>query len=562
MNTVWRVREKLQGVVEEDLGVPAVIARVLAARGIIGSERQKFLSPDYKSDLGDPFEILELPDAVEIVTSHIKKGSKILIHGDYDVDGITSSLILKSTLKHLGANVKHILPTRDQGYGMNKHSVAYILKEKFDLVITVDCGIRDHEAIEELKKAGIEVVVTDHHQVGESIPKASAVVDTSRPDETYQFRNFCGAGVAFKLSQALLAKIQPDLLFEKQLLDLVALGTLADMMQLIGENRAIVKFGLLMMAINKRPGIQALAEFSNLELNTIDAMACGFKIIPYLNAAGRLDDPEIAFQLLAAPDLETAREYAKKLHEINSTRKDLTKSAFETISAGVTDEHSVIFEASNEWPRGIAGLIANRLTEAYARPSLVIELTEEHGIGSARSVEGINITKVLERASEHLVVFGGHKEAAGFRVKKERLELFKNDVIKYIEEERKVEVLEKEILADTECNFSEISVNVIDWLKRLAPFGEGNEEPVFLTRGATLTDIKMVGQDQNHAKFCFADDAKVTMKGIAFSRPEYATLHLGEKYDILYSLRENIWNGRRYIDLCLIDLKETKPHGV
>ncbi len=562
MNTVWRVRPMTEGVNESVIGVPALISRVLITRGIVGDAREKFLSPEYLRDLGNPLYILELPKALEIIAEHISKGSKILVHGDYDVDGITSSLVLKSTLQHLGAKVSHILPTRDQGYGMNKHSVEFIKKEKFDLVITVDCGIRDHEAIEELKKENIEVVVTDHHQVGESIPKASAVVDTSRPDETYEFRNFCGAGVAFKLSQALLARLKPDIVFEKQLLDLVALGTLADMMQLIGENRAIVKFGILMMAINKRPGIQALAELSNTELNTISAMDCGFRIIPYLNAAGRLEDPEIAFQLLAAPDLATAREYAKKLHEINTTRKDLTKNAFEAISAGVTDEHSVIFEASNEWPRGIAGLIANRLTEAFARPSLVIELTEEHGIGSARSVEGVNITKVLERASEHLVVFGGHKEAAGFTVKKERLELFKNDIIKYIEEERNVEVLEKEILADTECSFSEISVNVLDWLKRLAPFGEGNDEPIFLTRNVTLTDIKMVGQQQNHAKFCFTDDAKVTMKGIAFSHPEYATLHLGEKYDILYSLRENIWNGRRYIDLSLIDLKESKPHDI
>lgn len=562
MNTVWRVRPKTEGAEESSLGIPAIISRILFSRGIVGSEREKFLSPEYKRDLNDPFLILELPQAVNIITSHIQKGSKILVHGDYDVDGITSTLILKSTLQHLGANVFHILPTRDQGYGMNKDSVAFIEKEKFDLVITVDCGIRDHEAITKLMGQGIDVVVTDHHQLSETLPKALAVIDPSRPDETYPFTKFCGAGVAFKLSQALLSKLKPDIVFEKQLLDLAALGTMADMMQLVGENRAIVKFGLLMMAINKRPGIQALAELSNLELNTIDAMACGFKIIPYLNAAGRLGDPEIAFQLLASKDIETAREFAKKLNEINATRKDLTKTAFEAISARVTDEHSVIFEASHEWPRGIAGLIANRLTEAYARPSLVIELTEEHGIGSARSVEGINITKILERASEHLVVFGGHKEAAGFTVKKERLELFKKDVIKYIEEERQVEVLEKEILADTECNFSEISVNVLDWLKKLAPFGEGNEEPVLLTRGATLTDIKMVGQDQNHAKFCFTDDAKVTVKGIAFSRPDYATLHLGEKYDILYSLRENIWNGRRYIDLSLIDLKETKPHGV
>jgi single-stranded-DNA-specific exonuclease len=333
---------------------------------------------------------------------------------------------------------------------------------------------------------------------------------------------------------------------------------MADMMQLVGENRAIVKFGLLMMAINKRPGIAALAQLSNTDIATIDAMSCGFRIIPFLNAAGRLADPEIAFQLLASRDIETAQIYAQKLNEINATRKDLTAEAFEAISAGIDDSHSVIFEASDRWPRGIAGLIANRLTEAFARPSLVIEMTEEFGVGSARSTDGINITKILERASKHLVVFGGHKEAAGFTVRKESLEAFRTDVVRYIEEEKLSSVLEKEIMADTECYFSEISINVLDFLKKLEPFGEGNEEPIFLTKNVSLTELRMVGSKQNHAKFTFMDAAKVTMRGIAFSRPEFSKLSLGKKYDILYSIRENIWNGRRLVDLHIIDIKESK----
>ncbi len=556
MNTVWKLRNETEGLHVAEPGIPGLVSRILKNRGITGQAREHFLNPDYKRDLGDPFTMKELAKACEVISLHLKKKSRILVHGDYDVDGITSTLILKSTLEHLGANVSHILPTRDQGYGLNRYSVEKIQNEKFDLVITVDCGIRDHEAIDILMKQGIDVVVTDHHQLAETLPKALAVIDPSRSDETYGFQNFCGAGVAFKLSQALLQQHKPDELFEKQLLDLVALGTMADMMLLVGENRAIVKFGLLMMTLNKRPGMVALAELSQLDMKMIDATACGFKIIPYLNAAGRLADPETAFQLLAARDIETARSFAKQLAEINANRKELTQSAFETISAGIDDTHPIIFEASERWPRGIAGLIANRLTEAFARPSFVIELTGEHCVGSARSVEGINVTKVLERASEHLVVFGGHKEAAGFTVRKENLEAFRLDVIRYINEEKTSTLLEKLFLADTECTFSEISINVLDWIKKLEPFGEGNDEPILVTKGVTLSDIKMVGQKQNHAKFSFIDDAKITMKGIAFSRPEYATLSLGEKYDILYSIKENIWNGRRYIDLSLIDIKK------
>lgn len=543
-------------IIHGDENSPLLI-RLLASRGVVGEDAiETFLHPSYQRDIGDPIQMKDMQKAQECILRHIHAGSRIVVHGDYDVDGITSSYIMVATLEHLGAKGECILPTRDEGYGLNPTSVKKIFDKKADLVITTDCGIRDHEMIEKLTKSGVEVVVTDHHQAAETLPNAHAVVACSRPDETYPYKNLCGAGVAFKVAQALLRATTKDQVFEKCLTDIAALGTIADIMPLTGENHALVRFGLAMLNINKRPGLRVLAEIAGVSLKDITAQTLGYKIIPYMNAAGRLGDPMIAFRLLSTRNLEEAAELGEQLVAINKKRKELTQDACQEISAMVTDETSVIIAASEKWPRGIAGLVANRLTEAFARPALVIELNGEHGVGSARSIPEVNITQILSRASQHLVHYGGHHQAAGFTVKRESLTAFREDVTRFIlEEKTEAALLVHEV--DEILSFTEITSALLEMLSLLEPIGEGNPEPLFQTNNAEVVEYRWIGANEQHLKVIFKDASGERRSAIAFSRAELKPLvEIGAIFDILYSVRENIWNGRRNIDLHLVDIKE------
>lgn len=562
MKTVWKVRPKEE--FDDNLQVlnfPDEYLHILKARGAETQEQiNTYLKPLYEKDILDPLTMKDLAKARDAILEHVEKGSKILVHGDYDVDGLTATRTLVETLEHINATVEHVIPSREEGYGLNPASRKKILEGNYNLVVTVDCGIRDHEIIDELMQNGIDVIVTDHHQPADTLPKARVVVNPSRKDETYENTKLCGAGVAFKLSQAIIARTTKDEAFVKKLLDLTALGTLGDIMPLVGENRAIVKFGLMIIAVTKRIGIAELASANGVNIEKISAMDAGFKIIPFLNAAGRLGDPEVAYQLLAAKDAETARNLVDKLTQINNQRKEITKEACEEIGARVNEDEHCVFEASEKWPRGIAGLIANRLTEQFSRPAFVIEIMHDKAVGSARSIPEINVTDILEKCSEHLVVYGGHHQAAGFTVKKESLEDFEKDVRKCIDEALEGHESVIEHNADLELGFGFLDFSFLSFLKQLEPFGEGNAEPVFMTKNLEMTDLRWLGSEESHLKVQFTDDDGRRLSCIGFGRTDLKKeVRVGSRYDIMYYVRENVWNGTRSIDLHLVDLRKTKP---
>lgn len=557
MKTEWKMHP-IATIREEVASLPSQFLQLLAHRGIFEKKAiDAFLKPNFQEHLYEPLLMKEMKTARDVILRHISQKGRIVVHGDYDVDGVTATRILVSTIEKLGGDVDYILPTRDEGYGLNATSVKKIIEQKVDLLVTVDCGIRDRDAIAELTTAGTEVVVTDHHELPEKLPEASAVVNPSRSDETYPFPRLCGAGVSYKLSQALLRTQETDFIFEKKLIDLAALGTLADMMPLVDENRAFVKFGVLLLSQMPRVGIRVLARAVGIEDKTMSAETLGFKIIPYLNAAGRLDTPEYAYQLLSVEDDATARDIVSHLMSVNNRRRSLTQEACEEISESVKSEDPVIFHASEKWPRGIAGLVANRLVEQHGKPALVMEILENTCVGSARSVPSVNITKVLERCAEHLVVFGGHHQAAGFTVEKDKLEVFQ----KAFQEELALVLMSgvnvKDIVVDLEITFRELTFDLYDFVCLLAPFGEGNAEPIFVTRNARVVDYKWAGKREEHLLVTLKDSSGQRIRAVAFRRPEWKSdIALGKTIDLVYHVKENRWNGSRRLDIHIIDWKE------
>ncbi|MFC1640623.1 single-stranded-DNA-specific exonuclease RecJ [Patescibacteria group bacterium] len=557
MKTAWKLYPLKTLEQERTLDFPDLHARLLANRGICtDADIESYLHPKYDM-LGDPGQMKGVDKAVAIIEKNLQEGS-ICIFGDYDADGITASSIYFETLERLGGDVQVILPTREEGYGLNSAAVEKIIEKKVSLLITADCGMRDAEQVEQLRKANIDVVVTDHHQAGEKEPDANVVVNPMRDGESYPFQRFSGAGVAFKVCQALLRCKKRDPIEEKRLLDLAALGTLADIMPLAGENRAMVKFGLEIMRIAKRPGLRVLFEHSGLSPKKASAQDIAFRIIPQLNAAGRIGDPITALKLLGSRNVSTAAEYSRTLQQVNETRKDLTHRAVEDISGHIDENAAVIFETSESWPRGITGLVAGKISDKYMKPTFVLEVTEKTAIGSVRGIDGLNVTHLLEKCSEHLEMYGGHEQAAGFTVKRNELDAFQSKIEETVQ---KLGVTEpkKEYQIDAETSFHQIDMKLIDFLSSLEPFGEANPEPIFMTNNCRIDDFRWVGKAKQHVQLFLSDGDGNPLKCIAFHRTDLKSIiKLENTIDIVYHVRENDWNGKRMVDAQLIDCKEIK----
>lgn len=498
----WIVKNNRVIIPSEELNIHPAVYTLLHSRGLKDEEIVEFLNPDYKK-LYSPFLFQDMEKILEKIMYSIKKGERILIYGDYDVDGTTSVALLYSLFKRLRAKVDYYIPHRlKEGYGLSKEGIDYAISNSVKLIITVDCGISALGEIEYAKKNGIDVIVTDHHEPGSTIPSAFAILDP-KLDTNYPFRELAGVGVAFKLALALshinnlpVEKLKWDL-------DLVALGTIADVVPLYGENRILSHFGLKVLNRMRRPGLRALAKVAGVT-QPFTSYHVGFIFGPRINAIGRLRQAKEVVTFLTSYDENEVKQIAEKLHTLNEERKKIEKDilleALETADKIDKSKYWGLVLSSEGWHEGVIGIVASRVVEKYNRPTIIISFDEEIGKGSGRSIPEFHLYEGLKECAEFLVEFGGHREAAGLIIKKENLDKFTekfNDVVKF---HIKEEDIEKKFYIDLEIDFDIINKNLVEGMRKLMPFGPSNTKPVFIVR-----NVEVVGYPDNfsgeHIKF-------------------------------------------------------------
>lgn len=531
--------------------------RLLEIRGL----DQAFLHPKYE-DLTDPFLLPDLEKAVDRIVQAAKNGEKILIYGDYDVDGVTASTVMADALTLAGVepgNINIMLPDRfADGYGMSPRLITRAQEQDITLVITVDCGSRNHAIIDELNTLNIDTIVTDHHECGADLPSAVAVVNPKRPDfvdSKTGLRDLAGVGVAFKVAQGLVRKGLIATGQEKWLLDLVLIGTICDNMLLTGENRILGYYGVKVLDKTRRAGLREL--MSRARVKKLTSESIGFQIGPRLNAAGRLKSADLSLQLLRAKSSADAATLAEQLEELNQKRKTEQQSAMKEISTRGVPDDPVIIETGT-WHEGILGLIASRLVDEHHRPAFA--LTEvENGVfkGSGRSFGEFSLAKALDFAKDVIISGGGHAGAAGVRIDGKNLYAFREKINAYY---RSLKLVNQEKYlrphADLDItDLSDLSLQFLDELKLLEPFGAGNEEPIFRLVDIDIVNVSHMGAEQNHLRLDIKDKSGHNLKLIAFYAPEnWLTLTPEDKITPLVKLIENDFNGVRSAEARIVDL--------
>jgi single-stranded-DNA-specific exonuclease len=546
-----------------------VIAQLLYGRGLISPEDVAcFLACGHRET--DPFALAGMDEAVARIRRALADQERILVYGDFDVDGVTATALCLQVLRALGAHPTAHIPHRlEEGYGLNEETLSRLAADGAQLILTVDCGVRSLREIACANELGLDVVVTDHHSVGDELPAAAAVVDPKRPDNAQRIDQLAGVGVAYKLAQALLQRQrehslapQPVELDAHQLLDLVALGTVADLVPLVGENRALVRRGLELINQLERPGIAALCREAGLRAGQIDTNAIGYGLGPRLNAAGRVAHAQTALQLLDTADQEEARRLAAELGRLNRERQELTRSTQQLareLALEGADSAPLLFAADASFPAGIVGLVASRLADEFYRPAIVVEVGEEVSHGSARSIPEFHVTRALDQCADLLIRHGGHAAAAGFSVSNGDLPLLADRLRAVAEEWLDQVELVPALAVDLETDLSAMSWDLLRELAHLEPCGIGNPQPLFLSRGVRLLGHRRVGEEGRHLKLTLSD-GELVWDGIAFRQGEAAD-GLGPSVDLVYHLELNEWNGNRRLQLNVQDIRPSGPEG-
>ncbi len=565
----WEIAQSAPAVfLQKFAQFPALICQLFYNRNLKTKNAiSTFLDPDYKTGLYDPFRIQDMAKASDRIFRALAKQEKILIYGDYDADGITATTLLYKTLKFLGAQrVTTYIPHRQkEGYGLNSKSVQNFAQKKVKLVITVDCGISNRKQVAAAQSQGIDVIVTDHHLVPAKLPRAYAILNVRRKSDHYPFKELAGVGIAFKLACALLGQDQKHgaqecEAFEKWLLDLVAIGTVADLASLVDENRTLVKYGLIILNYAKRLGLKQLYQTARLnpKISPLTTYHIGYQIAPRLNAAGRMVHADAAFQLLLTDSEREAQELALKLEATNRERQKLTSAIFGEAEAqiGKIEERRILLAASPQWSAGIAGLVAGKLCDQYYRPTLIIERGEKHSTGSARSIEAFDITAALDDLADLLIRHGGHKTAAGFTLATENIALFYERLETMAQAKMSPADLRPSLEIDAPLPLTQISWSLYDLLEKFSPFGESNSIPRFLARRVRVVQMRTVGSENKHLKLTLQDQNQKTFEAIGFGLREWLSkIIIGDKIDLVYELSSHEWNGRQDLELKIIDLK-------
>lgn len=544
--------QKLSG----DLGVSPLIARLLINRGITEkTTAHRFLNIE-SQNFYDPFLLDGMKITVDRIHQAIESKEKILVFGDYDADGVSSTSIMVSGLKSLGASVTYYVPNRfTEGYGPNVPAIEQARNAGVSLVITVDTGISAHEVAEAARLMGLDYIVTDHHEPPPELPEAFAIINPKKPGCPYPFKSLCGAGVAFKVIHALTGDIP------YHLLDLATIGTVADLMPLLDENRLLVTKGLRAIASTRRPGLQALMTVAGIQPQNITEEDIGFSIGPRINAAGRMDHANPAIELMLAETMEEALPLAQSLDDYNHERKKVVEEIAREASllADGLPEHlkNVLVIAKEHWHEGVVGIACSRVVEANFRPTIVLSIDPETGLakGSARSIEGFDIFKALSKCRDLLLHFGGHEMAAGMTLEKENLPLLAERLNAIALETLKEEDFIPINHIDESCSISDISIPFLESLQKLAPFGMGNAKPRFAIEGVQIGEIRQIGSKKDHLKILFKED-KSTLDGVAFRKGGlFHQIDPESPISVVGELSINEWNGFRKPQMMIDDLK-------
>ena len=551
-----------------ELGIDPVLAELLAHRGISSfAEARSFFRPDF-SNLHDPFLMKDMDKAVERVVRAVDGGEKILVYGDYDVDGTTAVSLVYSFLRKNGANVDFYIPDRyDEGYGVSFKGIDWASENGFVLIITLDCGIKANDKVAYAASKGIDMIICDHHLPENELPAAVAVLDPKRTDCNYPFDDLSGCGVGFKLVQA-YSSVR-GIPFERlvPLLDLLVVSIASDLVSVMGENRILSYFGLKQLNENPRTGLLAIIKLSGLDPSHITIDDIVFKIGPRINAAGRMESGRVAVEMLTAEDEETAVRIGCEINEYNNERKsidrEITKEALEMVQSGsCLSAGNATIVYNPEWHKGVVGIVASRLVEAFYKPTVVFTKSQANGLvtGSARSVQGFDLYDAIESCADLLENFGGHLYAAGLTLKEENLPEFCRRIEKFIGDRITAEMLTPVIYVDTELNFEQITPKFFRILKQFQPFGPGNTAPVFVTENVYDNgNGRKVGADAGHLKLELIQESQPYrhISAIAFNKSaHFEHIRNGNPIDICYSIVENYYRGIANIQLRIRDIRE------
>ncbi|MFA5158375.1 MAG: single-stranded-DNA-specific exonuclease RecJ [Patescibacteria group bacterium] len=556
MNKTWNIKPKK---------FDDPIIQLLYNRGIIKNAQdpkiESFLNPEFNRDFFDPGLLPNFDKAIKRLQTAIDGGEKIGIYADYDADGIPGAALLFRALQKFGLNPIVYIPTRQNGYGFNQQGLDFLISGGCSLIVSIDLGIREIEFSKYIKKKNVDLIITDHHEPGDELPEALAIINPKISSSKYPFKELSGAGVIYKVLQG-LSKIYPKMIGENFLkwnLDLVAISTISDVVPLISENRLIAKFGLIVLRKSKNLGLRQLYKVSAINQEKIDAYNVGFQIGPRINAPGRLDHATASFNLLVTEDISEAEENARHLQKQNEERQlqmdKIFNDAVTYIEKKKLAENKIIIIKDKNWAKGVIGPVASQLVEKYNRPAVILSESGEVLDGSCRSISGFDIVEALEATKKYLVSFGGHKAAAGLHLEKNKFDGFSQSLIKFANEK----ISDKDILPavniDLEIRPEKITLALLKKMEKLEPFGLGNSRPVFVTRGLQLSSHRLVGRDDKHLQLRFKTGLG-ELKGIIFNhdiKPE--SLSDGNRYDIVYQPQINFWNGKNWIDLRILDIR-------
>ena len=533
------------------LGLEASVANLVYQRGIQTEEALRdFLEPSL-DQLHDPYELHDMDKAVTRIRQAIENYEQILIYGDYDADGMTSASIVKEALEQLGAECQVYLPNRfTDGYGPNASVYKYFIENQgISLIITVDNGVAGHEAIELAQSMEVDVIVTDHHSMPEVLPDAYAIIHPEHPEASYPFKYLAGCGVAFKLATALLEEVQVELL------DLVAIGTIADMVSLTDENRILVKYGLSVLKNTQRIGLQELFKIAGIQENEVDEETVGFQIAPRLNALGRLDDPNPAIELLTGFDEEEARDIALMINQKNEERKEIVQKIYDEAKTMVDLNKPVQVLAGEGWNPGVLGIVAGRLLEELHQPVIVLNIENDLAKGSARSIEAVDIFEALDPHRDLFVAFGGHAGAAGMTLEASKLEALSQVLVAYIEDNQVDLSTKNELFLDEELSLPDLTLETLKNFEKLAPFGMDNKKPVFYLKDFKVENARTMGAGNTHLKLKISQ-ADAVFEVVAFGLGNLATEFSQTKnLELAVTLSVNKWNGQTSLQLMLVDAR-------
>lgn len=558
MNKKWQIYETDENKIkeiEEKYQINKLLATILVNRNITEKEQIRLFLEPTRNDFHDPFLMTDMKKAVERIIEAIKKQEKVTIYGDYDVDGITSITVLKSFLQDRGLAVESYIPNRlDEGYGRNKKAIEKIKKQGCQLMITVDCGISSIEEIEYANTLGIETIVTDHHEPGNELPNALAVIDNKRKDSQYLFRELAGVGVVFKLIQAI--GITLGLKEEEYLkyLDIVCVGTISDIVPLVDENRVIAKLGLMLIRQTKNIGLRSIIHSSGY--TKIDSNSISFGIAPRINACGRMGKAEEALELLLTKNINQANELTQRLNEHNRERQETEKNIFESAIKQIEEENldkgnSIIVGGEN-WHHGVIGIVSSKITEMYFKPSILLSFEEDEiGKGSGRSIPGFDLHEALMKCMDTIEKFGGHSMAVGITVQKNKFLQFR-EKFEQIASEAHIDEIIPVIQVDSKIDVKDINKEMVDSLKQLEPFGEGNRMPVFVFKNLKIDSIRALSEGK-HLKLTLKDNNTI-INSIGFNLGHLAEEYrIGDKIDVVGVLEINSFNG---VDSLQINMKD------